>query len=60
MQSEPQADTLPVDEATGGRYSGMFCIGCCPPSERWWFRWVLAAQPLIALLLYLYYHIDWN
>lgn len=38
----------------------MLCIGCCPPSERWWFRWVLPAQPVIALLLYLYYHVSWD
>lgn len=35
-------------------YTGSFCVGCCAPSERWWFRWVLPAQPLIALLVYLY------
>lgn len=60
MQSEPRIETLPDHEPAEARYSWMLCIGCCPASERWWFRWVLAAQPLIALLLYLYYHVDWN
>lgn len=28
------------------------CFGCCcAQSEWWWFRWVLAAQPLIAAML---------
>ena len=25
---------------------------CCPESEWWWFRWALAAQPLLAVVLY--------
>lgn len=32
----------------------MKCIGCCPPSQWWWFRWVLAAQPLIAVGAFLW------
>ena len=30
------------------------CIGCCPASEWWWFRWALAAQPVIAVITYLW------
>jgi hypothetical protein len=32
---------------------GRSCFGCCPASEWWWFRWVLLAQPVFALTLYL-------
>lgn len=32
----------------------MRCIGCCPASEWWWFRWVLAAQPLLGAAVYLW------
>lgn len=60
MQTPPPVEIPPGQEAAADKYSWMYCIGCCPPSERWWFRWVLAAQPLIALLLYLYYHVDWH
>lgn len=60
MQTEQNFNTPPIQEPAGGRYSGIFCIGCCPPSERWWFRWVLAAQPAFALVLYLYYHVEWT
>ena len=27
-------------------------FACCPASEWWWFRWGVAAQPLIAAALY--------
>ena len=27
---------------------------CCPPSEWHWFKWVLAAQPLLAVGLYIW------
>lgn len=37
-QREPGASTL-------------ICFACCPPSERYWFKWVLLAQPVIALAL---------
>ena len=37
-QREPGASTL-------------ICFACCPPSERRWFKWVLLAQPVIALAL---------
>ena len=30
------------------------CLGCCPASEWHWLRWVLLAQPLLALLLYVW------
>ena len=52
MHPEPQIEQAAKDREH--RYEGVFCIGCCAPSERWWFRWVLPAQPVIALLLYLY------
>jgi hypothetical protein len=32
----------------------MRCFACCPQSEWWWFRWVLAAQPLVAIATYLW------
>ena len=60
MQPKSHTENLRDHEAAGDNYSGMFCIGCCAPSERWWFRWVLPAQPMIALLLYLYYYVDWH
>jgi hypothetical protein len=60
MQPEPCAETMPAREPAEGSYALAFCIGCCPPSERWWFRWVLAAQPVIALVLYLYHHVGWD
>lgn len=60
-------DTLPKPTEPPGQPSSraplsryIFCVGCCAPSERWWFRWVLPAQPAIALLLYLYYYVSWN
>ncbi len=31
---------------------------CCPPSEWHWFRWVLAAQPVLGLGLYLWAYGD--
>ena len=30
------------------------CMTCCPASEWYWLRWVLLAQPLFALLIYLW------
>lgn len=30
------------------------CIGCCPESEWWWFKWALAAQPFMGLGLYIW------
>ena len=59
MRSEPQTEQLPKEDLED-RYNGIFCIGCCAPSERWWFRWVLPAQPVIALVLYLYYYVSWD
>lgn len=32
----------------------MIRCGCCPESEWWWFRWVLAAQPVLATCLYVW------
>ncbi len=32
----------------------MFCTGCCAQSEWWWFKWVLVAQPLIGVAVYLW------
>ena len=30
------------------------CFSCCCPASEWhWFRWVLAAQPVLALVLLL-------
>jgi hypothetical protein len=58
MHPESQMEQAAQDRED--RYEGIFCIGCCAPSERWWFRWGLPAQPVIALLLYLYYHVDWS
>lgn len=52
-------ESAPVGKpAALDRYN--FCLSCCPPSERWWFRWVLPAQPVIAVLLYLYYYVEWS
>ncbi len=30
----------------------LMSCACCPESEWWWFRWALAAQPLLAVVLY--------
>ena len=35
------------------------CLGCCPPSEWPWFRWVLAGQPLLALFIHGLDRMDW-
>ncbi|MFN3388777.1 MAG: hypothetical protein ACK40O_07565 [Allosphingosinicella sp.] len=31
--------------------AALMCLACCPPSERHWFKWVLLAQPVIAVVL---------
>ena len=56
MQPEPNNEQSQARNAEN-RYGWLFCIGCCPPSERWWFRWVLPAQPVVWLLIYLYYRL---
>lgn len=41
-------------ESGGRREPGtlaLMCYACCPPSERRWFKWVLLAQPVIAVAL---------
>ena len=31
--------------------AALMCFACCPPSERHWFKWVLLAQPVMAVAL---------
>ena len=34
--------------------------GCCPPSERWWFRWVMLGQPVLAATIIAFNHFAGN
>lgn len=35
------------------RVANASCTGCVPASEWHWFRWVLMAQPVLGVTLYL-------
>ena len=44
-------DDRQPEDGSGRDGIALACFGCCPPSERRWFKWVLMAQSVLALAI---------